>query len=343
MQGSAVLDMHGVKYIIAVVVVVGSLYIVWSKLDIPKGISHTNSPAVTSESASSLRALKERWKNSIQKDGAEDSYTAFKSEASKLDSVSAHAESHAFGEALYELKGLEGLSTCDSSFEFGCYHSFFGLAVSAEGIGTLPKFDQACKTKYGDRNLPCQHGIGHGILVYTDYNLVKALELCETISTLPTGGCSSGVFMEYNFHSMAENADGSYLREKSENLYEPCDTLPTRFQASCYVEQVQWWQGIEKGDFKIIGHLCAALPVHSDVYEACYHGVGNYGATQVSSEFEGTIKICALMPNEESEALCHEGASWLIRGQEGKEQDAHKLCDVLHEPYRSSCAKKLQN
>lgn len=328
------------KYILAAVVIVSALYIVWSKLGTYEGLLYKNSPAVTSESARSLRALKERWKHTIQKDGAEESYTAFKSEASKLDTASAHAESHAFGEALYELEGLPGLSTCDSSFEFGCYHSFFGLAVSAEGIGALPKFDQACKTKYGDKNLPCQHGIGHGVLVYTDYNLIKALELCETVSTLPTGGCSSGVFMEYNFHSMAENGDGSYLREKTENLYEPCDTLPERFRASCYFEQIQWWQNIFHSDFKYIGALCKTLPKNSQTFSACYNGIGNYVAAD-DRETSKIISSCSVMPDEETKSLCLEGASWLI-GFDAKGTAPQLLCEASQEPYKTKCLQNLQ-
>lgn len=317
-----------------------SLYLLFSSVEyLP-----TNSLRSLPESASTLRASKEHWESVIKNDGAQNAYETFKKSVPKLaTTASSHAEAHAFGEALYEVAGLQGMSVCDSSFEFGCYHSFFGLAVNAEGIEALPKFDAACKKKYGDMNLPCQHGIGHGILVYTDYALVKALELCETISTLPTGGCSSGVFMEYNFHSMAENGDGSYLREKTENIYEPCDTLPEKFRASCYVEQVQWWQTEFHDDFKYIGTLCEALPVGSETYEACYHGVGNYVAASAQGEFEKIVSTCNLMSSDKSKALCHEGASWLIRGQEGKHQEAQKLCDVLEEPYRTICSRKLQN
>jgi hypothetical protein len=335
--------MSSKKYIFLTAGVLVSVCLVGLYVSYSLGM-YKHTVSVVPESAQSLRAAKEKWKEVIQKDGPERAYASFKTEAENITiEGSAHNQAHAFGEALYELEGLSGLSTCDSSFEFGCYHSFFGVAVAALGIGVLPEFDQACKTKYGDMNLPCQHGIGHGVMVYTDYDLVKGLELCETISDLPTGGCSSGVFMEYNFHTMAEDGNPAYLREKTDNVYAPCDTLPTRFQASCYLEQVQWWQGIFKGDFRHIGQLCAALPPLSDIYDACYHGIGNYGAAQADLLFDDIVQTCSLMPNEYSLALCHEGASWLVRGQEEKADEAMRLCTVLNEPYKTTCTQKLQN
>ena len=291
--------------------------------------------------ASFLRNLKEEWKVIIERDGGDVAYASFL-EVAPLSRVDPHEQAHAFGEALYEVEGLKGLSSCDSSFEFGCYHSFFGIAVQEEGIEVLPQFDEACKKKYGDYNLPCQHGIGHGVLVYTDYEkLEEALELCETISTLPTGGCSSGVFMEYNFHTMDESTVG-YVRDVKGDLYEPCNTIAERFQPSCYLEQVQWWQTIFNSDFKHIGNLCNVLPQASANYTACFNGIGNYVAAFTNKEYAPIIEQCALMPSEETKGLCHEGASWLIRFEEGKSDDAAMLCNVLQDPYRTSCTQKLQ-
>ena len=292
-------------------------------------------------SAQTLRQAKSDWQQRIVEIGPEKAYTEFLAKASTLP-LGTHNQAHAFGEALYAVEGLSGLRYCDSSFEFGCYHSFFGIAVAQEGIGVLSKFDEACKSAYPQMYMPCQHGIGHGVLVYTDYtNLVDALKLCETVSTLPTGGCSSGVFMENNFHTMDASADTAHLRTAGDNLYAPCDTLPERFQASCYFEQVQWWQNVFNNDFEHIGKLCAALSSSSAAYVACYSGIGNYVATFVDHQYQGIINLCSTMPNKQTEAYCHEGASWLLLSKEETKDSAHTLCSVLQEPYKTTCLQKL--
>ena len=301
---------------------------------------HVQQAEVTA-TAQTLREAKISWEKRIKEIGPEKASKEFVSQAPSLP-LSTHDQAHAFGEALYAVEGLNGLGYCDSSFEFGCYHSFFGVAVAEEGIGVLSKFDEACKSAYPKMYMPCQHGIGHGILVYTDYeNLIDALKLCETVSTLPTGGCSSGVFMENNFHTMDTSVGTSFLRSTDNDLYAPCNTLPERFQASCYFEQVQWWQNLFNNDFEYLGKLCVALPANSAEYTACYNGIGNYVAAFAAREYQGIINQCATMPDDQSVASCHEGASWLLLSEEKTRDSAHSLCTSLKEPYQSACLQKL--
>jgi len=298
----------------------------------------TEAPVV-SASASELRALKSEWATLIAELGAQDAYAQFVRDVHSRP-LKPHEQAHAFGEALYDVEGLMGLQYCDASFEFGCYHSFFGVAVAHEGIGMLPQFDQACRDKYGSHNLPCQHGIGHGLLVYTDYeNLEDALVLCETISNRPTGGCTSGVFMEYNFRTMGEIKD--YIRTPTQNLYEPCDTLPIRFQQSCYFEQVQWWQNVYTNDFKKIGGLCMSLEGNRANYQACYNGIGNYVAAYADFEHDRILSLCNDMPTSAAQGLCHEGASWLVRSEADGADKSRALCEALLEPYSLQCLQKL--
>lgn len=291
--------------------------------------------------ASVLRNLKEEWKKVIQQEGGEVAYAKFLKVATQSN-IEPHEQAHAFGEALYEIEGIKGLSYCDSSFEFGCYHSFFGVAVLNEGTGVLTQFSDACKARFKNYNLPCEHGIGHGVLVYTDYNLIQGLELCETISDLPTGGCSSGVFMEYNFHTMDESTNG-YVRTLTENIYEPCDTLPDAFQASCFNEQIQWWQTLFNNDFKKIAHLCEKLTKDSVAYESCFHGTGTYIAAFVDLSVDRVKEQCVVVADKQANAWCHEGASWLVRG-DGSEisiENAKKICNQLEGNYQDECNLKL--
>jgi hypothetical protein len=258
-------------------------------------------------------------------------------------SLDTHEQAHAFGEALYLVEGLSGLQYCDSSFEFGCYHSFFGVAVLEKGIGVLSEFSDACRAKFGDYNLPCEHGIGHGVLVYTDYeNLEQALLLCKTISDLPTGGCSSGVFMENNFHTMDETREGMFVRPDEGDLFAPCNSLKEEFQASCYLEQVQWWQSLFNSDFEHIGGLCNTLTQGTENYEACFHGIGNYLAAEAKLQVAEIVTGCARMPDASSQALCHEGASWLVRGDGTGIEDAKKVCTALMGEPEEKCLNKLR-
>ena len=115
--------------VIVILLIVGGFF-----LSREKRVDITAVSVPTTEvTASSLRASVITWEHAIKEVGAEEAYKRFIESASK-DRVSAHQQAHAFGEALYNQLGIDGLKVCDSSFEFGCYHSFFGTAVEKEGI-----------------------------------------------------------------------------------------------------------------------------------------------------------------------------------------------------------------
>ena len=278
----------------------------------------------------------------IRRKGSQEAYQLFLTQAPQNTEIDTHTHAHLFGEALYETDGLEGISICDDSFAFGCYHSFLGSAIYHEGIETLPLFDKACTDIYGSKNLPCQHGIGHGVLVYTGYDdLVGALDLCRIISERPTGGCSSGIFMEYNFHTMESSRGADYLRPLTENPYAPCDSLPDLYQSSCYYEQIHWWLNVYSGDVQTIALLCTELAPESDIRTACFNGIGHYVTANADYNYDTIVSTCSLMPDEQTRGLCHEGASWLMISKTEHTEEAYQLCDVLPEPYTTSCLKKL--
>lgn len=264
-------------------------------------------------------------------------YGAFTRAYAQTSNGPRHAAAHLFGEALYRERGLDGLGVCDQTFEFGCYHGFLGIAIAQEGVEVLPELDQACQKRWDDAYLPCQHGIGHGVLTYVGTeNLIEALELCTTISWQPTGGCSSGVFMEYNFRTMEDPARG-VLRPLGENPYAPCDTLPAKHRPSCYFEQVQWWTSVYDRDFTRIGSLCAQID-SAKLRATCFEGAGNYAAAFTDHAVPETIAVCQKMPNAEGRQQCFEGASWIFSARESlTTAERAPLCDKLVGAAKERC------
>ena len=149
--------------------------------------------------------------------------------------------------------------------------------------------------------------------------------------------------MEYNFHTMGATDGQNFMRTQGENVYEPCDELPTEYQPSCYYEQVQWWQSVMNSDWQKINGLCAELSDNQENFNACYHALGHYVAAGNNYNADAVSKICSTMANAETVALCSEGASWLIIAEPNKVQDAYNLCSQLDTPYNEQCKYKLDN
>jgi cytochrome c553 len=77
----------------------------------------------------------------------------------------------------------------------------------------------------------CIHGLGHGLMIYTGYDLPLSLRTCDGLKgDFDQVSCSGGVFME-NFSS-SYGVTSKYLR-KSDPIY-PCDATAKRHKLQCY-------------------------------------------------------------------------------------------------------------
>ncbi|HYF10414.1 MAG TPA: hypothetical protein VD967_02300 [Candidatus Paceibacterota bacterium] len=280
---------------------------------------------------------KAEWGGKIDALGAKGAYAEFLRAYADLPLGSAHSLAHIFGELLYEKEGLSGVAVCDNSFGFGCYHSFFGRAISEHGVEVVRELDRACIAVWGEKGLGCQHGIGHGVLWYLgDEHLVDALSLCASLTWKgPIGGCSSGVFMEYNFRTMAD-PDGASVRPYEASLaHMPCSAISVYGEA-CYFEMPHWWIRIFEGSVPHVGALCREVSVAKEK-EACFKGIGNILAAKMSYDVEETRRGCGSLGSQEEKTLCSTGASWSFMGEPRVRDKAPELCEGLPAAERSFC------
>ena len=78
----------------------------------------------------------------------------------------------------------------------------------------------------------CIHGLGHGLMIYTGYELPRSLKTCDQLRThFARVSCTGGVFME-NFNS-SYGVKSKYLR-KNDPIY-PCNSVAERYKNYCYL------------------------------------------------------------------------------------------------------------
>ncbi len=279
----------------------------------------------------SIPELREGIDVSIHTLGPERAYSAFKKEYQGEDANTLHTYAHLFGEELYAIGGLSGVAACDSDFSFGCFHGFFTKAVAAEGLDVVPRLDDACRDTSAERHLPCQHGIGHGILEYVGHaSAIPALEACRRIPNLdPIGGCASGVFMEYNVPAVLTE-DGMFEVEPrpldSAAPYDLCPSLSQDFQRSCFHELPQWWEEVYGMDFERLGQLCSVIPDEENRY-ACVSGLGSVIAITTVFDVSKTAAACDAL--SDSVAACRVSAAWAVHNNNGNQEGARVLCEPL--------------
>jgi hypothetical protein len=282
-------------------------------------------------------SIEKNWLVYIRQVGVQKAYTDFKDTYKNFPSYKQHIAIHGMGKLLYTVKGNNGITICDGFGANGCYHGFFGEAVLDQGLTNLKDMDKACIEKWGPYRTECQHGIGHGIMMYvgTD-NLLQALDICEKLQ-YPTKleGCKLGVFMEYNFNTIRHTDNPIPRSLDPDSPYEPCASLPKQFHYSCYYAQPDWWNTVYKSNYKKIGELCDALEAENK--KICFIGAGIIAAESTFFNPDNTIKACEQITSPDGTMLCKAGASSQYQAFGKDKKTVDSICDANTPSLKIAC------
>lgn len=305
------------------------------------GITPTSSPPVFDDKTGNLAEVRSYWSKTIDKLGPTKTYEIFKENTRSKPAGAQHVVAHIFGSLLYEKAGIEGIGTCDAEFAFGCYHSFFGRAIADKSQAVVASLDQACIKKFGPLGTGCQHGIGHGLMEYYGTKLEQALADCLVTQKIILLGCSSGVFMEYNFPTLigSDTATTSLRKLDPTKPYDPCTSVPAKFQKSCYFELPQWWYQVYGRDDQVMGQLCQ--DISEQPYRGnCFRGLGNTIGPRTNFDLKGGLDICRTMPSIEGNTLCLAGLSWSWFAEPSKRPVSNQPCQGLTNRQKETCLEK---
>ena len=282
-----------------------------------------------SERAMQVPILRTQFEERIRTEGGEAAYRAFRIESEKTP-IAQHILAHLFGESLYYVEGFPGVQVCDGAFDYGCYHGFFIATAVREGISSITNMDAACRD--APTASTCQHGIGHGILQYVGQEkLLEALALCDHTENMP-GGCESGVFMQYNLPQVeADNGSSQTVARalhSPPDPYDPCPSLPSRYQDACYQSLPSWWREVYTGEYKRMGRFCDQVP-NEEFRSTCFIELGVTIASGASFMASTIVERCRMVVAEDGETLCLRAAAHRVQEHMGDLYQAHLVCASL--------------
>jgi len=336
---------HGVILLLIVIISVEGLYLVQTR---SRNHSEINDSVVSGVAVTDQAY----WAARIDTLGAENAYELFKETFKNESPNTQHLMAHIFGGTLYQMLGRSGLSVCDSSFSFGCYHEFLGQAIHAESLRVAYDLNKECIDSLGSAALSCQHGIGHGIQTYLGYepeDLLAAVNYCHNLPyNDPIGGCYGGIFMEYNMRTMLSLDNVPVRKRADDNLHDPCDALPDYALPACYYWQPQWWDAVIDGDtaeqrFEAMGVLCAGLE-GEELQRECFEGVGNIAGESAGYVPSRTIVLCKkASDSDQHELYCRSDAANSYSVIPSEREKAVAVCDGLEGDYREYCLRYSNN
>ncbi len=253
-----------------------------------------------------------------------------------------HDQAHLIGGLLYEKNGIEGISTCDSTFAFGCYHGLMDRVLAAADKNnlnpTIIEAREGCSSAGEVMNVrSCIHGIGHGLATLENYDIKKALNDCDLLAPEDQTYCSDGMFME------AMNTAPPSLYDPKKPTY-PCDTLEEKYVSSCARSLPQVMRFRFKMDNLNIAKACLATENQTLIYH-CIDSIGYYVGQTSGGSADKIISECKALPNETAQGQCAAAAAGEIIFQNtvGWSVNAPKVCDSFTGELQTLCKKRVDN
>jgi plastocyanin len=169
-----------------------------------------------------------------------DLFLKLREEGRVSSTVDEHQLAHHIGRQTAESFGVNenAFLLCPmAALNGGCQHGFFEYVLgktttSAEAANLIcSSLDEEYSAKF---RFYCYHGVGHGVMMASAYDLDRALSMCDTFLGLTAqDGCWQGVFMENVSAGMRGDAREGVF--STSDPLAPCNGVAEKYQHECYV------------------------------------------------------------------------------------------------------------
>ena len=223
---------------------------------------------------------------------------------------------------------------CNSGYLHGVIESHFASSDDVFDAMTTVCGTTSATTYAG---WECYHGVGHGLMYYTENDLPKALELCDQYAEVEArNSCANGVFME-NFNTDQDTHPSNYLSD--EDLFYPC-AEQTAHQGDCYFYAPTHYLAAHPNDY--LGALDWCTTLDGDAKFSCTRGAGNETMKQNVNHPELVTSICHKASFDQVEP-CIQGMASLAVFHYGDLSKAYQSCTQLSMTDKTICAKTVDS
>jgi len=250
-----------------------------------------------------------------------------------------HRIAHIIGSAsLLYFKGnvaqtyAHGSPSCTSGYYHGILERAFTNVFSTRGLVRVARSlcHDAGVRRRGFLDYQCDHGLGHGLMIQTGYDLPTALAVCRGLQTRwDEVSCAGGAFMENG--STVYGLRSQWL--KSNDPIYPCRAIKLRNRASCFLRVTTQILRVTKFNFAKTVQMCRSLEPKWRLY--CFRSYGRDSEHAVGGKVGPTLRLCRLAGSAEGQCLY--GAARTIADRDGNTDLAGALCRAAEPPEQGGC------
>ena len=228
---------------------------------------------------------------------------------------------------------VEGSAVCGSGFYHGLIERAF-VGVPDEELGLAVAANRICEDeeirRVGFVSYQCVHGLGHGLMLHTRYDLPKSLRVCDALKAeFDQVSCTGGVFME--------NANASYGTTskwlKDDDLIYPCNEVATRHKYYCYLLVTSRILPAVGGSLERTAKVCRQS--EDGWVEECFESFGRDASGIAKQNGARILPLCRLAGANEID--CIYGAARDIANNDADGVRAARFCERVPASARARC------
>jgi hypothetical protein len=224
-----------------------------------------------------------------------------------------------------------GRATCWS----GYYHGVVERSFHGTARPDLPKRSrQICEDPDIRRTsflaYQCVHGLGHGLMIHTGYDLPGSLRVCDKLQTpWDSDSCEAGVFMENV--SSSYGIKSRWLRD--DDLIYPCNTIAEKYKLYCYLMVTS--RILEATGYDWAKTVATCRRSDRSWVATCFQSLGRDASGNTRQNVPKVLELCSLAADMTRE--CIYGAARDITSNDANPRRAKGLCQAAAERFRAYC------
>ncbi len=226
---------------------------------------------------------------------------------------------------------VSGSTVCASGYYHGIAEQAFAITKDEE----LPRAARAlCSEASALRTTflayQCLHGLGHGLMIATGYDLPRALHICDQLrAEWDRTSCTGGVFME-NISS-SYGIQSRWLRE-DDPVY-PCNAVPSRHKLYCYLIVTSRILPLVGYDFSRAATVCTKT--ERAWVSTCFESYGRDASGYSVGDATRILELCVYATRHGGSCLY--GAARDLVNTDASTGRAAALCRRAPPAHRTTC------
>lgn len=329
------------KYLLFFLVIVLFTTAIFNKLNNKEKVEQIEIPLIEVTN-SEFQAYKKTYTKIVNEDTPSIALDKLRKEI-KLDSKLlqvCHAIVHEIGHESYEKYKSFGESMkfqdeiCNSGYIHGVIESTF-----SKSDNIITTMNTICSDYTVGKYLSwqCFHGIGHGLMIYTDNDLPESIKLCNTYSDrFMSDSCKNGVFME-NFNVDQKVHISKYLNPY--DIFSTCRDQDLNDKPICFIYSPTFYLNTNNHNYSSALKWCDTAP--SLYKNACAYGVGSQAIKENIDNPKFVEKVCESGKKSQVQE-CINGMIDLYINHYGSLQPAKDLCLTLNKKNIKTCYDSIQ-